>query len=239
MEQGEQSTPATQPRAKKQASFPENQQLHCHQPDFNKPAAAPLSVSTDTTIDAESLALKLRQRDRHAFQVIYDRYSAALYGVVMRIVPIEELAEDVLQETFVKIWKNTESYDNSRGTLFTWMLNIARNSALDKLRSSEYRQRTTNRSIENLVGEIDRQQNSSFNPETIGLQEFVLKLKPDQQQLIDLIYYQGFTQSEAADELGIPLGTVKTRVRSALIRLRELMNAETEQTKQALTERSR
>lgn len=180
-------------------------------------------------MDIESLTLQLRQRDRRAFEVLYDRYSAALYGVVMRIVQIEEMAEDVLQETFIKIWRNAESYDDSRGTLFTWMLNIARNAALDKLRSSEHRQRKTNRSIENLVGEIDREQNSNYNPEVIGLREFVLKLKPDQQQLIDLIYYQGFTQSEAADELGIPLGTVKTRVRSALIRLRELMNAKTEQ----------
>ncbi len=184
-----------------------------------------MSTSNDITFDVELLALQLRQRDRRAFGVLYDRYSAALYGVIVRIVQIEEMAEDVLQETFIKIWKNAESYDNSRGTLFTWMLNIARNSALDKLRSSEHRQRKTNRSIENLVGEIDRQQSISYNPEVIGLREFVLRLKPDQQQLVDLIYYQGFTQSEAADELGIPLGTVKTRVRSALIRLRELMNA--------------
>ncbi|MCC7437966.1 MAG: sigma-70 family RNA polymerase sigma factor [Armatimonadetes bacterium] len=184
-----------------------------------------MSTSTNTIPDTELLALQLRQRDRRAFGVIYDRYSGALYGVIVRIVQVEEMAEDVLQETFIKIWKNAESYDNSRGTLFTWMLNIARNSALDKLRSSDHRQHRTNRSIENLVGEIDRQQSSSYNPEVIGLREFVLKLKPDQQQLIDLIYYQGFTQSEAADQLGIPLGTVKTRVRSALIRLRELMNA--------------
>ena len=182
--------------------------------------------SNDTIHEVESLARKLRQRDRRAFGVIYDRYSGALYGVILRIVQFGEMAEDVLQETFIKIWRNAESYDDSRGTLFTWMLNIARNAALDKLRSSEYRQRKTNQSIEDLVGEVDSKQNSSFNPDVIGLREFVEKLKPDQQQLIDLIYYNGFTQSEAADELGIPLGTVKTRVRSALIRLRELMNAE-------------
>ncbi len=172
--------------------------------------------------EPELVAL-LKARDEQGLRVLYDHYSAALYGVILRIVVEKETAEDVLQEAFVKIWNNTASYDASKGRLYTWLLNIARNTAIDKVRSKNFRKEGQVQSIEDFVYSVDRQHNSSTATDHIGLRKFVDGLKPEQRELIDLLYFGGYTQSEAAEELGIPLGTVKTRVKAALTRLREIL----------------
>lgn len=147
-------------------------------------------------------------------------YSAALYGVVLQIVKVEEIAEDVLQEGFVKIWGSFHMYDASKGRLFTWMINICRNLAIDKIRSKQHRvsQRTDD------ITHPSRAEfgSDSFNPEHIGVKEITEKLKPEQKQIIDLMYFKGMTQSEIAEEFNIPLGTVKTRARSAIKTLGKL-----------------
>lgn len=165
----------------------------------------------------------LKAKDEKGLRVLYDHYSAALYGVILRVVIEKETAEDVLQESFVKIWNNIAAYDVSKGRLYTWLLNIARNTAIDKIRSKNFRNEGQVRSIEDFVYTIDKQHNNSTATDHIGLRKFVEELKADQRQLIDLLYFGGYTQSEAAEELGIPLGTVKTRVKAALTRLRELL----------------
>lgn len=165
----------------------------------------------------------LKARNEKALRALYDHYSAALYGVIFRIVNDKETAEDVLQESFVKIWNNASFYDASRGRLYTWLLNIARNSAIDKTRSKGFRNEGQVRSIEDFVYNVDKQHNHATATDHIGLKKVVESLKPEQQQLIDLLYFGGYTQTEAAEELGIPLGTVKTRVKAAITRLRELL----------------
>lgn len=172
--------------------------------------------------EPELVAL-LKARDEKGLRMLYDHYSAALYGVILRIVIERETAEDVLQETFVKIWNNSSSYDASKGRLYTWLLNIARNTAIDKTRSKNFGKSTKVQSIEDFVYSVDKQHNSTIPVDQIGLRKFVDELKPEQKQLIDLLYFGGFTQSEAAEELNIPLGTIKTRIKAALTRLRELM----------------
>lgn len=172
--------------------------------------------------EPELIAL-LKARNEQALRALYDHYSAALYGVVFRVVNDKETAEDVLQEVFVKIWNNSASYDATKGRLYTWLLNIARNTAIDKTRSKDFRNEGQVRSIEDFVYSVDKQHNQSTATDHIGLRKLVDELKPEQRQLIDLLYFGGYTQTEVAEELGIPLGTVKTRVKAAISRLRELI----------------
>ena len=152
---------------------------------------------------------------------LYDNYSAALFGVIIRIVESQENAEDVLQEVFVKIWKNISSYDSSKGKLYTWLINIARNTAIDSLRVKGHKIKSQIQSIDNSVRRINKQYSTSIQPDHIGLKTLVNKMKPEYKQLIDKLYFEGYTQEEAAEELNIPLGTVKTRARAAISQLRE------------------
>ena len=155
---------------------------------------------------------------------MYDMYSSALYGVIYRIIQHEEIAEDLLQEAFVKIWNSAAAYDESKGRLFTWMVNIARNLSIDKTRSKDFRNHSKTEDIENIVLSVEKGFTTSINPETLGLKELVNKLNPDQKAVLDLVYFQGFTHVEAAEELNLPLGTVKTRLRNGIITLRKVFN---------------
>ncbi len=169
----------------------------------------------------DELVFLLKNKDKVAFDALYDNYSSSLYGIISRIIPAEEIAEDILQDVFIKIWKSIEMYDKTKGRLYTWMLNIARNTSIDYSRSKQFKSETKNQDIDNSVYEVNKHKSSSFNTDTIGLREEVIKLKDEYRILIDLIYFKGFTQEETAKELNIPLGTVKTRVRAAIIELRK------------------
>ncbi|HET6227133.1 MAG TPA: sigma-70 family RNA polymerase sigma factor [Bacteroidia bacterium] len=171
----------------------------------------------------EELVSLLKKKDTAAYGLLYDNYSGALFGVISRVVNVEEIAEDILQDVFVKIWKNIENYDASKGRLFTWMLNIARNAAIDYSRSKQSKMDGKLRDLQNSRHEINRQGAMQSNTDFIGVKEQVAKLKEDHKVLIDLIYFEGYTQEDAAKELNIPLGTVKTRVRAAIVKLRETL----------------
>ena len=178
---------------------------------MNKPA-------TPRSADEQIIEL-LRLRETNGMSLLYDKYSGALFGTILRVVRSQEIAEEVLQDTFTKVWRNIESYDTSKGRLFTWLINIARNSAIDATRQKDFKRQ--NQPLENVVNTIDTQQSTTLNPETLDMRQLTEKLSPEYKDLVDLIYFQGFTQSEAAEALNIPLGTVKTRIRSAITRLRE------------------
>ena len=167
----------------------------------------------------EALIVALREKDKQVIGIIYDNYSPVLYGVILKIVKSEQVAEDVLQETFIKIWKNADAYDSSKGRLFTWLISIARNCAIDYTRSKDYKQQSQTAS--NFVFNEDLTE--TMETDYIGLKEIVEKLKPDNKEIIDLVYFQGYTQAEAAKKLSMPLGTVKTKIRVALQRLREIV----------------
>jgi RNA polymerase sigma-70 factor (ECF subfamily) len=166
------------------------------------------------TISEETLIARLRANDSAAVSLLYDMYSSALYGVVLQIVKVEEVAEDVLQEAFIKIWHSFHSYDESKGRLFTWMINVCRNLAIDKIRSKQYRVSEATKELSS--SSKAAYGSDSFKPEHIGVREITEKLSPEQKQIIDLMYFEGMTQSEIAEEYDIPLGTVKTRARSAI-----------------------
>jgi RNA polymerase sigma factor (sigma-70 family) len=176
------------------------------------------------TLSEEELVLALKNREKIAVEALYDMYSASLFGVISRIVIDEATSEDVLQETFVKIWHSFPSYSADKGRLFTWMVNIARNLSIDKLRSKDFKNHSKNQELENNVTFIDEQRNTVYKPELMGVKDLVQKLKPEQKSILDLVYFKGYTHVEAADELGIPLGTIKTRLRMAIIELRKNFN---------------
>jgi len=176
------------------------------------------------TYTEQELVTLLKNKDNKAFAYLYDHYSAALNTIILQIVMDAELANDVLQEVFVNIWRKIDQYDTTRGRLFTWMLNIARNSAIDILRSKGYQNSRKNQSIPDNVDTIQASDVSLPGVDTIGLRKVLEKLKDEQRVLIELAYFKGYTHEEIAEMEKIPLGTVKTRIRNALIQLRGYLN---------------
>ncbi len=179
--------------------------------------------NTKQNYQEDELVSLLKVGDRKVMSILYDNYSPALFGVILRIVRSEEIAEDVLQEAFIKIWKKSASYNASKGRLFTWLLNIARNSAIDTIRSKDHKKSTKNQSIENGVYWQENMV-TNISTDSIGVKEIVDKLKPEHKAVIDCVYFNGFTHNEAAKALNLPLGTVKTRLKIAIRNLKLLMN---------------
>jgi RNA polymerase sigma factor (sigma-70 family) len=174
-----------------------------------------------TYTEAE-LVQGLKARDEKVFSYVYDHYSPALYGVALKVVNDETTAVDVLQEIFLKIWRGIERYDAEKGRLFTWMLNIARNTAIDTLRSRSHKLGLKMQEIGN--GHHQQEQltvQQSFDH--LGLSKVLDQLNKEQRIIIDLAYYRGCTQEEIAKILDMPLGTVKTRMRNAIIQLRNIL----------------
>jgi len=178
----------------------------------------------DTTkYNEEELIALLKGGDESAFAYLYDNYSAALYGIIYRIINNNQVAEDVLQEAFVKIWNNFSSYNASKGRLFTWMVNIARNLSIDTTRGKSYKQQMKIQSNENAVTNASNHINENDRFDSLGLRQQLSALKEDQKQIIELAYFEGFTQNEISQKLGIPLGTVKTRMRTAILELKKIL----------------
>lgn len=162
----------------------------------------------------------LQSGSEKAFEKIYTMYSKSLYGIVFNIIRDETVSEEILQDVFLKIWNNASSYDPEKGRFFTWVLNIARNASIDRLRSKDFRKRNSNLKTENFTDVLESKTNTAGKLDAIGLQKYVDILEPMCKKLIDLLFFKGFTQKESAEELQIPLGTVKTRNRICIDKLR-------------------
>ncbi len=175
------------------------------------------------TYSEEDLVIRLKNQDQAAFSYLYDNYAAALNGVIHRMIEDTQLAEDILQEAFLKIWNNFKQYDDSKGRLFTWMVNITRNLTIDTLRSKGYKKQQKIFKDENSVSGLKDLSVGVDRFDTMGLRKQVAALKPEQKLIIDLAYFGGYTQEEISKEMGIPLGTVKTRMRAAIIELRKML----------------
>lgn len=171
------------------------------------------------------LVLSLKKGEESAYSYLYDHYSAALYGFIFQVTTEQELAKDILQETFMKVFQKIDQYDAGRGGLYTWLTQIARNTAIDKLRSKQYQkeQRTLPLDEEKIS---NSQAGGSVIPymDHVGIDKVLVALDETHKKVIDLAYFHGFTQSEIAKEMDLPVGTVKTKVRNALIQLRKLLN---------------
>jgi len=178
-------------------------------------------LSSTVTYSEQELVLALKAKDEQAFSYLYDHYSGSLYSIVLQIVKSPEIANDVLQEIFINIWRRIDTYDPIKGRLFTWMLNISRNASIDMLRSKNYQNSQKNQEITDNVYGNDQMTQTSID--SIGLTKFLGKLRPELRVLIELAYFKGYTHDEIAQIEDIPLGTVKTRIRNALLQLREYL----------------
>jgi RNA polymerase sigma-70 factor (ECF subfamily) len=182
--------------------------------------------------DAEEAALirGVAGGDERAFSLLYDRYSAILFGLLLRILHSRAEAEDVLQEVFLQVWQQARSFDPSRGRPFTWMVTLARSRAIDRLRASASRARAAQRSTEEATTTATVQEEAS--DETViraeraeVVRDALAELPEEQRQVLLLAYLEGMSQSEIAAARGQPLGTVKTRTRAGLKKLSELLRA--------------
>jgi RNA polymerase sigma-70 factor (ECF subfamily) len=155
----------------------------------------------------------LKKGDKNALYALYDKYSGALYGVVLRMCRDKELSQDLLQEVFLTIWKKIDQYDASKGKFYTWAYRIARNKTLNALRKTDTLIQNEDISVYNdMKGEIP--------PDYSELNGVLKNLEDHHQKVIELVYFKGYTHREAHKEMGIPLGTFKSYVRQALIQLR-------------------
>jgi RNA polymerase sigma-70 factor (ECF subfamily) len=184
-----------------------------------------MTRTASITIPEETLVQLLKQRDPKSFEYLYRHYSTALYSLSLRIVRSRDLVDDVVQDIFTKIWKNIGSYERRKGTLFTWMLNIARNTAIDRIRLMDYKTQYQSFDLSQSVY-LDELHYTDTSLDSIGLSHLMGQLKAEHQLVIDYLYLRGYSQSEFAEEWGIPLGTVKSRVKVAMNELRKLMHAD-------------
>lgn len=189
-------------------------------PLFTQPYWIKFYLGTIAINNEEELVLLLKQGSREAFDQLYKQYAAVLYGIVHKVVRDEQTAQDVLQEVFVKIWNNMGKYDAAKGRLYTWMINIARNSAIDKLRSKGEIMKDKIQAAGDAVNNISAGPRTEQKTDTIGLDNMVAALKPEYETVIRLAYFKGYTTDEISQTLDIPQGTVKTRMRSAIKQLR-------------------
>ncbi|MBL0054375.1 MAG: sigma-70 family RNA polymerase sigma factor [Bacteroidetes bacterium] len=170
-----------------------------------------------------TLISALKNKQHIAYEYLYDNYSEALYGVIHKVLNDDEQANDILQDTIVTIWQKIDSYNPEKGTLFTWMLNIARNKAIDEFRKNK---RNPKISIDELsVHTFDMQNVNNLEvnaTDVIGLKKIVNGLKPDLRQMIDMHYFNGMTHQEITDATQMPLGTVKTKIRTAMMQLKSI-----------------
>jgi len=188
---------------------------------FNQPAIHTLSIQKKDSIE-EALIIGLRESNAKSINQLYQMYAPALLGIIKRIVKFDEVAEDVLQDSFVKIWKCILLYDSSKGRLFTWMANLAKNLAIDHIRSKSAGNTSKTDDIVNISSEqIDQKSYVNLNTDTIGVKSLISLLKSDQKRIVDMIYFQGYTHIQASELLEIPLGTIKTKLRSSILSLRK------------------
>lgn len=184
-------------------------------------------VLDQSELDNIKLIKQIRSGDEAALQTLYQKYAGALLHHISKIIPDPEAAEEILQDVFVKIWKKIGQYDESRSRLFTWMSQIARNTAIDTARLVSFQRNKETESIDTLVNVDAQLKGKVFNKiPDVGLQKVLSQIDPEHQELIEYLYFRQYTQKETAEALGIPLGTVKTRLRKAISVLREILTPE-------------
>jgi RNA polymerase sigma factor (sigma-70 family) len=180
-------------------------------------------LTTTTTYTEQALVIAIKEKDRTAFAHLYKSYAAIIFGTINRIIADKELAEDTMQEVFVKIWDNIHQYDVAKGRLFTWMINLTRNYSIDVLRSKAYRNQKMIKGTEETVHHIKDEAIQFDKLDKLAFQKTISNLNEKQQQVINLVYFQGYNQEEVSKILEIPLGTVKSRIRLAVSELRKIM----------------
>ncbi|RZJ85309.1 MAG: sigma-70 family RNA polymerase sigma factor, partial [Chryseobacterium sp.] len=184
-------------------------------------------VKDSIPLAERELVCGLKSGKAGAFSNLYDMYSSNLLGFLLHIVKQQETSEDLLQDCFIKISRHIANYDPAKSRLFTWMLNIARNTAIDHIRSRSSQNQKSTFEISS-ISEVENNFTQSLNTDTIGVKNIIAFLSPKQKLIIDMIYFQGYTHTEVSDELNMPIGSVKTSLRSAVLNLRKVFSVNQE-----------
>ena len=171
----------------------------------------------------ETLILQFQKKDEKAFESLYNMYCDSMHGVIYNIVRDKDIADEITQDVFIKAWNNSSNYSVKKGRFFTWLLNIARNAAIDKTRSKSFKNSRKNLDAEFFVDILETSENLNDKIDAIGIQKFVSKLAKKCIEVIELLYFKGFTQKEASETLKMPIGTIKTRNRNCIKELRDLV----------------
>ena len=166
----------------------------------------------------------LKSNNQDAISLIFSHYGKALFSVIYKVVQRKEESEEVLQDVLVKIWEKSDQYSADKGRLYTWMLNISRNAAIDMVRSKKYKQTMKSDPSENFV--YTNASGAGINEDAIGVREIVSQLEEDEKQVIELSYFMGYSQSQIAEKINMPLGSVKTKMRYAMNKLRSKLKSD-------------
>ncbi|MEO8399443.1 MAG: sigma-70 family RNA polymerase sigma factor [Ignavibacteriaceae bacterium] len=171
---------------------------------------------------------KVANNDESALSNLYDIYSRIVYSFIIKIVKDKQEAEDLLQSVFIQIWEKASSFDKTKGTVYSWVVTMSKNRAIDKIRSKAYKKSRQNVNDIEKVTLIDYKNPSSLDASIAAersefLRKAMEQIPEDQKLVLNLAYFEGFTQSEISEQYNIPLGTVKTRMRQALIKLEKLL----------------
>lgn len=168
--------------------------------------------------EKEIVAL-LEKSDKKAISLLYEYYSDALYGVISKVIKDEDTAQDVLQESFVKIWKNSKKYDSSKAKLFTWLYRIAYNTAIDKVRSLKNK---SGNEVQMETSSVYMITSNELNQDVLDIKKHLSNLDEKYQIVINALFFEGMTQQEASEELDMPLGTIKSRLKIGLRELKKI-----------------
>lgn len=169
------------------------------------------------------LISQFQNKNESAFEKLYDMYSDSMHGIIYNIVRDHNIAEEVMQDVFIKAWHKSDSYDSSKGRFFTWLLNIARNAAIDKTRSKDFKNSNKNLNAEFFVDILETQDSLDDKIDAIGIAKYVKALGEKCKKIIEYLYFKGYTQKETSEELDIPIGTIKTRNRNCIKDLRTML----------------
>jgi RNA polymerase sigma factor (sigma-70 family) len=165
----------------------------------------------------DSLLIKqLQDKDERALSLLYDKYSGALYSVILKMTRDEVLSQDLLQETFINVWNKAHQYNSEKGRFYTWIYRIAKNKVLNYLRKNDILIQTDDLSVYE-----NKEEKLPNDIEYIELKGAVSKLESHHKQAIDLVYFKGLTHREAHEEMNVPLGTFKSYIRQALKQLQK------------------
>jgi len=170
--------------------------------------------------------------DEAAFEALYDRYSRLLYSILLSVLKQPPEAQDMLQELFLHIWYQAKQFNQERGSVYSWLVTMTRNRAIDRLRSKSFREKMQESSNDEAMmlvpdGDISPLDSISLAEDRSRIHEALAKIPAEQRDALMLAYFQGYTQTEIAELLQIPLGTIKTRMRQGLIKLSSLLQGAT------------
>ena len=172
------------------------------------------------TIEQDIISL-LQNNDKKAISLLYKHYAGALLGVIKKVISNDEIAEDVLQESFIKIWKNAHKYDAKKAKLFTWLYRISYNTAIDRIRATK---KKIDKEVQIDQSNVYKITTNTFNQDILDIKKHLGSIETKYQTVINALFFEGMTQQEASEELEIPLGTIKSRLKIGLRELKKIYN---------------